>query len=89
MLFFLKSTNIYQTTAIDFEQIVKLMYRLSLQVGENLIQNFLDKAKSLPVATMSEEEVKAELRRMKQELVANNNAYISEILARCVPAKTA
>lgn len=60
-----------------------------LQVGEVLIQNFLDKAKSLPVASMSEEEVKAELRRMKQELSAKNNTYISEILARCVPIKTA
>lgn len=58
-------------------------------MGENLIQDFLDKAKALPVATMSEEEVKAELKRMKQELVANNNTYISEILARCGPAKTA
>lgn len=59
------------------------------QEGENLIQTFLDKAKSLPVATMSDEEVKAQLRRMKQELVAKNNAYVSEMLARCVPAETA
>lgn len=65
------------------------MFGLSFQEGENLIQNFLDQAKSLPVANMSEEEVKAELRRMKQELFARNNRYISEILARCVPAKTA
>lgn len=59
------------------------------QEGENLIQTFLDKAKSLPVATMSDDEVKAELRRMKQELVAKNNAYVGEMLARCVPAETA
>nr|XP_046232402.1 DNA mismatch repair protein Msh2 [Scatophagus argus] len=63
--------------------------RTEKQVGENLIQDFLEKVKSLPVATMSEEEVKAELRRMKQKLVGKNNSYISEILARCVPAKTA
>lgn len=60
-----------------------------LQVGENLIQDFLEKAKSLPAATMSEEEVKAALMRMKQELVAKNNTYITELLSRCVPAKTA
>lgn len=60
-----------------------------LQAAEVLIQNFLDKAKSLPVASMSEEEVKAELRKMKQELSAQNNTYISEILARCVTVKTA
>ncbi|XP_039991799.1 DNA mismatch repair protein Msh2 [Xiphias gladius] len=63
--------------------------RTDKQVGENLIQDFLEKAKSLPVATMTEEEVKAELRRMKRELVAKNNMYITEILARCVPVKTA
>ncbi|XP_038554230.1 DNA mismatch repair protein Msh2 [Micropterus salmoides] len=63
--------------------------RTDKQVGENLIKDFLEKAKSLSVATMSEEEVKAELRRMKQELIVKNNTYITEILARCVPAKTA
>uniref|UniRef100_A0A8C6MMU1 DNA mismatch repair protein n=1 Tax=Nothobranchius furzeri TaxID=105023 RepID=A0A8C6MMU1_NOTFU len=52
--------------------------RTDKQVGENLIQEFLQKVKSLPVATMTEEEVKVELKRLKQELVAKNNTYISE-----------
>lgn len=56
-------------------------------MGENLIQDFLDQVKSLPAASMSEEEVKAALRKLKQELVAKNNTYISKILARCPPAK--
>lgn len=59
------------------------------QVGENLIHYFLQKVKSLPLATMTEEEVKVKLRKMKQKLVAQNNTYISEVLARCVPVKTA
>ncbi|KAI3365117.1 hypothetical protein L3Q82_010238 [Scortum barcoo] len=63
--------------------------RTDKQEGEKLIQNFLEKAKSLSAATMSEDEVKAALRKMKQELVGKNNTYITEILARCVPAKTA
>ncbi|XP_037609907.1 DNA mismatch repair protein Msh2 [Sebastes umbrosus] len=63
--------------------------RTDKQVGENLIQDFLEKAKSLPADTMSDEEVKAALRRMKKELVAKNNTYITEILSRCVPGKTA
>lgn len=58
-------------------------------MGEELIQDFLDKARSLPVSTMSDEEVKAELRRMKQALVAQGNVYISDIVARCGPAQTA
>uniref|UniRef100_A0A3Q1GDB5 Uncharacterized protein n=1 Tax=Acanthochromis polyacanthus TaxID=80966 RepID=A0A3Q1GDB5_9TELE len=40
--------------------------------------------KSLPAATMTDDEVKVELRKMKQELIAKNNAYISEILPRCI-----
>ncbi|XP_049915962.1 DNA mismatch repair protein Msh2 [Epinephelus moara] len=63
--------------------------RTDKQVGEKLIQDFLEKAKSLPAATMSEEEVKAALRRMKEELVAKNNMYITDILSHCVPVKTA
>ncbi|XP_058477370.1 DNA mismatch repair protein Msh2 [Solea solea] len=63
--------------------------RTDKQVGEDLIQDFLDKAKSLPAASMTEEEVKAELRRMKQELVAKNNTYISDIIARCRPLNSA
>lgn len=55
------------------------------QAGQKLIQDFLDKARSLPVSTMSEDELKAELRRMKRELVAGGNAYIGDILARCGP----
>uniref|UniRef100_A0A1A8FMC9 DNA mismatch repair protein n=2 Tax=Nothobranchius korthausae TaxID=1143690 RepID=A0A1A8FMC9_9TELE len=61
--------------------------RTDRQVGENLIQEFLQKVKSLPVATMTEEEVKVELKRLKQELVAKNNTYVSELLARCVSGK--
>ncbi|XP_049419987.1 DNA mismatch repair protein Msh2 [Epinephelus fuscoguttatus] len=63
--------------------------RTDKQVGEKLIQDFLEKAKSLPAATMSEEEVKAALRRMKEELVAKNNTYITDILSHCVPVRTA
>ncbi|CAK6956805.1 DNA mismatch repair protein Msh2 [Scomber scombrus] len=58
--------------------------RTDKQVGEDLIQDFLEKVKSLPATTMTEEEVKVELRRMKEELMAKKNTFISEILKRCV-----
>ncbi|XP_053196773.1 DNA mismatch repair protein Msh2 [Scomber japonicus] len=58
--------------------------RTDKQAGENLIQDFLEKVKSLPAATMTEEEVKAKLRKMKEELMAKKNTFISEILERCV-----
>lgn len=60
----------------------------ALQVGESLIQAFLGKVKSLPVTTMTDEEVKAELKRMKEELVSQRNGYITQILSRCAPSKT-
>ncbi|XP_071380059.1 DNA mismatch repair protein Msh2 isoform X2 [Centroberyx affinis] len=63
--------------------------RTDKQMGESLIQDFLEKVKSLPAATMTEEELKAELRGMKEELVTKNNSYITEILARCAPVQTA
>ncbi|KAG7507872.1 DNA mismatch repair protein Msh2 [Solea senegalensis] len=63
--------------------------RTDKQMGEDLIQDFLDKAKSLPAASMTEEEVKAALRRMKQELENKNNTYISDIIARCRPLNSA
>lgn len=62
---------------------------MSPQAGEKLIQDFLDQARSLPASTMSEDQVKAELRRMKRELVAVGNAYVGDILARLGPAQTA
>ncbi|XP_034414043.1 DNA mismatch repair protein Msh2 [Cyclopterus lumpus] len=63
--------------------------RTDKQAGEHLIQDFLEEAKSLAAAaTLSEEEVKAALKKMKQELVAKNNTYITDILSRCGPAKT-
>uniref|UniRef100_A0A8C3AA20 DNA mismatch repair protein n=1 Tax=Cyclopterus lumpus TaxID=8103 RepID=A0A8C3AA20_CYCLU len=60
--------------------------RTDKQAGEHLIQDFLEEAKSLAAAaTLSEEEVKAALKKMKQELVAKNNTYITDILSRCGP----
>ncbi|CAL8380827.1 unnamed protein product [Gadus morhua 'NCC'] len=54
--------------------------------GENMIQDFLEQVKSLPAATMSDDELKAKLRSMKEELMTKNNGYICDILANCGPA---
>lgn len=61
--------------------------RTDRQVGEGLILDFLQKVRSLPVSDMADTAVRTELKRMKEELVANNNSYISEILQRCVSVK--
>uniref|UniRef100_A0A3Q2QZV7 DNA mismatch repair protein Msh2 n=1 Tax=Fundulus heteroclitus TaxID=8078 RepID=A0A3Q2QZV7_FUNHE len=75
--------------ADELEEFQETAGEAELEQEEDLIQDFLQKVKALPVAAMTEEEVKAELRRMKQDLVAKNNTYITEILSRCAPVKTA
>ncbi|XP_077594780.1 DNA mismatch repair protein Msh2 [Stigmatopora nigra] len=59
--------------------------RTDKQVGESLIQDFLDEVKSLPASTMTEEEVKMALKRMKEALREKNNAYVDELLNRSLP----
>ncbi|XP_019749319.1 DNA mismatch repair protein Msh2 isoform X1 [Hippocampus comes] len=59
--------------------------RSDKQVGEDLIRDFLEEAKCLPAAAMTEEEVRAALRRMKMVLLGKNNAYVSELLAHSLP----
>ncbi|XP_053725590.1 DNA mismatch repair protein Msh2 [Synchiropus splendidus] len=58
-------------------------HRSDKQVGEELILDFLAKVKSLPAASMTDEEVKATLRSMRDDLAAKKNVYVGEILARC------
>ncbi|KAM9773396.1 DNA mismatch repair protein Msh2 isoform 1-T1 [Syngnathus typhle] len=57
----------------------------SRQVGEDLVRDFLEEAKSLPADAMTEEEVRAALSRMKEALLAKNNSYVAELLARSLP----
>ncbi|XP_010862818.2 DNA mismatch repair protein Msh2 [Esox lucius] len=59
--------------------------RSDRQEGEALIQSFLEKVKSLPAATMTDQEVKEKLKAMKEELLAHNNAYITDLLASSTP----
>ncbi|XP_072312862.1 DNA mismatch repair protein Msh2 [Eucyclogobius newberryi] len=61
--------------------------RTDKQVGEGLIVDFLERVRSLPVCNMADAAVKAELKRMKEELAAKDNGYISEILKRCASVK--
>ncbi|XP_061612961.1 DNA mismatch repair protein Msh2 [Phyllopteryx taeniolatus] len=62
--------------------------RSEKRVGQDLIQDFLEEAKSLPAAAMTEDEVRVALRRMKEALLAKNNEYVSEVLARLLPVTT-
>ncbi|XP_076855816.1 DNA mismatch repair protein Msh2 [Brachyhypopomus gauderio] len=62
---------------------------LEKQEGEKIIEAFLAKVKQLPIEEMSEEDVKAELGKMKAEVVAQNNGYINKILSCSANVKMA
>ena len=51
-----------------------------LQEGEGLIREFLQTLKSLPLSSMSESQAMAEVKRLKEELIAKNNSFILKIL---------
>lgn len=58
------------------------------QNGEKIIEEFLRKVKALPVQDMTDEAIKAELRRLKAEVVALNNTFVNDIVSRTENVKT-
>ncbi|XP_060580063.1 DNA mismatch repair protein Msh2-like [Ruditapes philippinarum] len=56
--------------------------KLVKQEGEELITEFLKKAREIPVASLSKEEVAKKIESLKTDLKAKNNSYIEDILAR-------
>ena len=47
-----------------------------------MIAEFLQTFNNLPLATMTKEEAIAEVTRLKAGILAKNNPYISDVLAR-------
>ncbi len=54
----------------------------SIQEGEEIIKDFLNKVKQLPMSSMSENDALAEVKKLKDEIAAKNNPYIQDVLAR-------
>ncbi|KAJ8284612.1 hypothetical protein COCON_G00034620 [Conger conger] len=56
--------------------------RLDKQEGEKIIEGFLAKVKALPAADMSDQAIQEELRKLKAEVLARNNSFVSELVSR-------
>lgn len=57
--------------------------REQVREGEKLIGEFLSKVGSLPLETLSEEEVRGRLEGLREEVLRRNNPYIQAILDSC------
>ena len=54
----------------------------NLQEGEDIIQDFLQKVKKLPLDSLSSEELEVKVNELKAEVKAKENPYIKDLLAR-------
>ena len=52
------------------------------QDGEEIIKDFLGQVAKLPVETMTEEQTAYEVSRLKEQVLARNNPYIQELVAK-------
>jgi len=56
--------------------------RLAKQDGEEIIKEFLGQVAKLPVETMTEKQTACEVSKLKEQVLARNNPYIQELLAK-------
>lgn len=52
------------------------------QDGEEIIKDFLGQVAKLPVETMTEEQTAYEVSKLKEQVLARNNPYIQELVAK-------
>lgn len=56
--------------------------RLVKQEGEELIRDFLSQVAKLSVETMTEDQIAYQVSKLKDDILARNNSYIQDILAK-------
>ncbi|XP_061405815.1 LOW QUALITY PROTEIN: DNA mismatch repair protein Msh2-like [Lethenteron reissneri] len=66
---------------VDGEPAVKKL-RSEREEGEQIVRDFLDKVKALPLDSMAADEVARALAGLKQEVAERGNAYVNGLVAR-------
>ena len=56
------------------------MIQQQFQAGEELISEFIQKVRALPVASMTPEAVLQQVTALQAEVAAHNNPYVSTLL---------
>ncbi|WAR07851.1 MSH2-like protein [Mya arenaria] len=56
--------------------------KLVKQEGEELISGFLSQVRALPMGSLSDQELEEKVAALKADVLAKNNSYIADILAR-------
>lgn len=56
--------------------------KMEKEEGVEIIQNFLDSVKKLPISSMSDKDILSKMKEMKQQVLDQNNAFVRDVLAK-------
>ena len=77
-----KETHFLKVCHLQHNKELLISFFSVLQDGEEIIKDFLSQVAKLPVENMTEEQTACEVSKLKENVLAKNNPYIQELLAK-------